>query len=148
SLETPWHRSLWSSLQECLKPSLPPLDVTSKPVLVRNIWGQYRRQKKSWGMSLALQSAAVLLLFTAASTKIARQKMDSFVVLQDPVLAPYQPKPAQVKGTVAGGGGGGDRSPLPASRGRLPKADLKQFTPPMAVIHNTNPKLTMDPAII
>jgi periplasmic protein TonB len=148
SLETPWYRSLWNGIHECLKPPLPPLDITSKPVLVRNIWGQYGRQKKSWGMSLALQSAAVLLLFTVASTKIVQEKVGLFVTLTDPVLPPYQPKPAQAKGTAAGGGGGGDRSPLPASKGRLPKAGLKQFTPPMAVIPNTNSKLTMDPTII
>jgi TonB family protein len=37
---------------------------------------------------------------------------------------------------------------LPASKGRLPKAALKQFTPPMAVVNNPNPKLTMDPSLI
>ena len=46
------------------------------------------------------------------------------------------------------GGGGGDRSPLPASFGKLPKAALKQFAPPAAVYSNLNPKLTMDPSII
>ena len=34
------------------------------------------------------------------------------------------------------GGGGGDRSPLPASKGRLPKLAPRQFTPPMAVVNN------------
>ena len=46
---------------------------------------------------------------------------------------------------MGGGGGGGDRSPLPASKGRLPKPALRQFTPPMAVVNNPNPKLTMEP---
>jgi TonB family protein len=49
---------------------------------------------------------------------------------------------------MGGGGGGGDRSPLPASFGKLPKASLRQFTPPMAVINNPNPRLTMEPSII
>ncbi|HPT25633.1 MAG TPA: energy transducer TonB, partial [Bryobacteraceae bacterium] len=40
------------------------------------------------------------------------------------------------------------RSPLPASKGRLPRADLKQFTPPVAVINNPNPKLMMEPTIL
>jgi TonB family protein len=58
------------------------------------------------------------------------------------------PKAAPKKQTMGGGGGGGDRSPLPASKGRLPKVSLRQFTPPMAVVNNPNPKLTMDPSII
>src|SRR5208337_4081412 len=41
-----------------------------------------------------------------------------------------------------------DRSPTPASKGRLPKPSMKQFTPPMAVVNNPNPKLVMDPTII
>ena len=49
---------------------------------------------------------------------------------------------------MQGGGGGGDRSPLPASKGRLPKPSLRQFTPPVAVVNNPNPKLTMEPSII
>jgi len=52
------------------------------------------------------------------------------------------------KQTMQGGGGGGDRSPLPASKGRLPKASLRQFTPPVAVYNNLNPKLAMEPSII
>jgi len=49
---------------------------------------------------------------------------------------------------MQGGGGGGDRSQLPASKGKLPKAALKQFTPPVVVPQNLNPKLAMDPSII
>src|SRR5439155_8621954 len=49
---------------------------------------------------------------------------------------------------MGGGGGGGDRSLLPASKGKLPKAALRQFTPPMAVVNNPNPKLIMEPSII
>ena len=55
-------------------------------------------------------------------------------------LDPYMPKMAPKKQTMGGGGGGGDRSPLPASKGRLPKVSLRQFTPPMAVVNNPNPE--------
>jgi TonB family protein len=37
---------------------------------------------------------------------------------------------------------------LPASFGKLPKASLTQFTPPVAVYNNMNPKLMMDPSIL
>ncbi len=148
ALEIPWHRSLWSSIQDLFQPALPALDVTSKPVLVRNIWGQYGRQKKSWVMSVAAQSAVVLLLFTAALSPTVQQKAARAVTtLMAPDLSSYQPKPA-LKKPEGGGGGGGDRSALPASRGRLPKAALRQFTPPMAAIANPNARLTMEPSIV
>jgi protein TonB len=146
SLDVPWYRSLWGGFRDCFQP-LPPLDITSKPVLVRNIWGDHGRQKKSWVMSFALQSAAVLLLFTAASTKTVQQKVAHFIPLLDPNVLPYEPKPAPVA-DARGGGGGGDRSPLPPSKGRLPKIALRQFTPPTALVANTDPKLTMEPSIV
>jgi TonB family protein len=139
---------LWSSINESLKPQIPLMDLTSKPVLVQDIWGQYGRQKKSWVMSLALQSAVVVLLFAVASTKTVQQKVAHFIPLLNPNLAAYEPKQPPAKNTMAGGGGGGDHSPLPASKGRLPKAALKQFTPPTAVALNPDPKLTMEPTII
>jgi TonB family protein len=63
-------------------------------------------------------------------------------------LAPPELKMKPQKQTSQGGGGGGDRSPLPASFGKLPKFALKQFTPPVAVYNNMNPKLAMEPTLI
>ena len=45
-------------------PKLPPLEVTSKPVAVKDIWGLYGRQKKSFMMSTGFQIGVVALLFT------------------------------------------------------------------------------------
>jgi TonB family protein len=149
-LETPWYRSLWSNLCDFVTPARPPLDITSRPVLVKEIWGQYGRQRKSWVMSVALQTAMVGgLVAAAASTKVAHQTAHQIRTLLVPlnIIAPYQPKMAPKDNTGGGGGGGGDRSPLPASKGRLPKMALKQFTPPM-VLYNPNPRLTMEPSMI
>src|SRR5438876_7929718 len=49
---------------------------------------------------------------------------------------------------MQGGGGGGDRSPTPASKGRAPKFAARQFVPPAAVVNNPNLKLLMDPTLI
>jgi TonB family protein len=149
ALDLPWYRSLWNGVHELFQPAPPLLDITSKPVLVRNIWGQYGRQKKSWVMSVALQSAVVVLVFTAALTPTVRHQITGgSVVLVAPALPPDLPAPATVKPRTSGGGGGGDRSPLPASRGRAPQFALRQFTPPMAVVANLDPKLTMEPTLI
>ncbi len=101
ALDTPWYRSLWSGIHDAFKP-LPPLDVTSKPVLVSSIWNQYGPQKKSWLMSVAFQSAAILLLFTAASNRTVQQKVAHFIPLIAPNLAEYEPAPAHVRDTMAG----------------------------------------------
>ncbi len=144
--DAPWYRSFWSNLRDGVMPARPPLDITSKPVLVRDIWGQYGRQKRSWVMSLALQSAAVLLLFTAASSKVVQHQLVNLTTLVQPSIAPWEPKPAAH--TMQGGGGGGDRSVLPASKGRAPKAALRQFVPPQAVPANLNARLVIEPSIL
>jgi TonB family protein len=144
-VEEPWFRSLYRNIKELINPpKLPPLEVTSQPVAVKDIWGQYGRQKKSWAMSMGFQTAVVVLLFTVASSKTVQEKVKEAV---EPIyldIAAYKPKPQKMQG----GGGGGDRSPLPAPKGKLPKPALKQFTPPVVVPNNPNPKLTMDPTII
>ncbi len=144
--EEPWFRSLYRNLKELINPpKLPPLEVTSQPVAVKDIWGLYGRQKKSWAMSTGLQAGVVVLLFTVASSKTVQNVIKDVVPIYAPVdISQYNPKPQK----MSGGGGGGDRSPLPASKGKLPKAALKQFTPPVVVPNNPQPKLTMDPSII
>jgi periplasmic protein TonB len=147
--EEAWFKSLIRNIRETFHPpQLPPLQVTSKPVAVKEIWGLYGKDNKSNVMSLAIHGTVVLLLFTVASSKAVQDKAKQMVSLVAPDIAPYIPKMAEQKQQMGGGGGGGDRSPTPASKGRLPKPSLKQFTPPMAVINNPNPKLVMDPTII
>jgi protein TonB len=149
SAEGPWYRSFWSNLRDFLRPEHAPLDITSKPVLVRDIWGQYGRQKKSWVMSVALQSAAVVLVAWVGMSKPVQQAAKSVMnLVVPPDIADFTPKAAVKKQAMGGGGGGGDRSPLPASRGQAPKFALRQFTPPQQVIANPNARLTMEPTLI
>jgi len=147
--DEPWYKTFVQNVKEAINPpKLPPLDVTSKPVPVKDIWGLYGSQKKSFLYSTGFQVLAVVLVFTAASSKAVQDKVKEFVPLIAPVdLAPPPVAPVK-KQAMGGGGGGGDRSPLPASKGKLPKQALRQFTPPMAVVNNPNPKLTMEPSII
>jgi len=148
SVEEPWYHSLIQSIKDVVRPPvLPPLEVTSKPIAVKDIWGLYGKDKRSNMMSLAIHGTAVLLLFTVASSKTVQMKAKAvFSTLVEPDIAPYLG--AAKKQQSGGGGGGGDRSPLPAPKGKLPKASLKQFTPPMVVVNNPNPKLIMEPTIV
>lgn len=105
-----------------------------------------RRQFVSFLMSTGLESAAVALLFTAFSSPTVQEHMRQAVTLVMPLdLAPARLPKAHAG---SGGGGGGDRSPLPASKGRLPQPAPRQFVPPSAVVNNAAPKLAMEASIL
>jgi TonB family protein len=144
-VEEPFYKTFWRDLKETINPpKLPPLEVTSQPVAVKDIWGLYGNQKKSFMMSFGFQIALVVLVVVAFSTKPVQQAAKKVVdAIVTPVEVADVPKPA-----MHGGGGGGDRSPLPASKGKLPKPQPRQFVPPTAVINNPAPKLAMDPSIL
>src|ERR1700689_2759741 len=73
-VETPWFKSLFESVRELVKPTpLPPLQVTSKPIAVKDIWGLYGRKKQSGAYSLLIHATVIALLFTLASTKAVQQ---------------------------------------------------------------------------
>ena len=144
----PWYRSLINSVQELIHPpKLPPLEVTSKPVAVADIWGFYGGQKnKARLSSLAIHVGTVALLFLIGTNATVQKVVKEQVALIAPDIAPYTP--TMKKDKMGGGGGGGDRSPTPPSKGKLPKLAQKQFVPPMAVVHNPDPKLVMEPTLV
>jgi periplasmic protein TonB len=147
NVEPPWFVGIWNNIQEMIHPEkLPPLELTSKPIPVKDIWGLYATDRKSMLYSVALQSTVVLLLFTVSFSKTVQDKVKETVTLIAPVLQPIDMAPK--KNTMQGGGGGGDRSPIPAAKGKLPKIAMKQFVPPTEIIVNEHPKLTMEPTIV
>ncbi len=143
-IEDPWYRSFLKNLKEAIRPpKLPPLEITSQPVAVKDIWGLYGRQKKSFVMSTSFQVLVVAGAFWIFSLPAVQQGVKNVATVFLPDLSP-----APVVQANKGGGGGGDRSLLAASKGRLPKIAPRQFTPPAQVINNPNPKLVMDPSIL
>jgi TonB family protein len=146
TMDKSWFRSLYEDFQELIHPpKLPPLDVTSRPIPVKPIWGLYGRQKKSWMFSTGFQICLLALILALGTTKAVQQAVKNVTQLVAPVdIADYKPKANKMQG----GGGGGDRSPLPAAKGKLPKPSLRQFTPPVEVPQNLRPKLAMEPTII
>lgn len=146
-IEEPFFRSFIRNVKELIHPpKLPPLEVTSKPVPVKEIWGFYGGQGKRAGLTSFLVHAAVIaLLFLLGTNKVVQQVVKQQIDLIAPDIAPY--KPTIKKDTMHGGGGGGDRSPTPASKGKLPKLANKQFVPP-TVKPPDNPKLVMDPTLV
>jgi protein TonB len=146
-IDEPFFRSLGRSIKEFINPpKLPPLEVTSKPVAVKEIWGFYGGQEKRAGFtSMAIHAGAIALLLFLGTNKAVQQVVKQQIELIAPDIATY--KPTVKQDTMHGGGGGGDRSPTPVSKGKLPKLANRQFVPPM-ISHVENPKLVMDPTLI
>src|SRR5579884_1195392 len=147
-VEEPWYRSFIQNIKDVFNPpKLPPLEVTSKPVEVKDIWGFYGGQEKRAGLtSLLIHVGVIVVLFTIGLNKHVQQIAKQTVTLIAPDLAPYKPSPPQ-KTVMGGSGGGGDRSPTPVSKGKLPKLAEKQFVPPM-ISKVENPKLPMEPTLV
>ncbi len=142
-------RMFWRNLRDLIAPpKLPPLEVTSKPVPVEDIWPRRKGYLPSQAVSLALHVLAVALLTLPLARRaetIAPAPVKNVVPIEigdyKLTLPPGGEKPS-------GGGGGGERNPVPATKGRLPRFDVKQLAKPMAVPKNPAPKMAIEPTLI
>ncbi|MBZ5725485.1 MAG: energy transducer TonB [Acidobacteriia bacterium] len=96
-------------------------------------------------MSGLLHAAAIVLVLGVTGVRHPPAAVSRFILVTPADIGAYRPV---VPRKMEGGGGGGTRSPLPASIGRLPKFSTHQYTPPVAVIENFNPQLPMAPTLI
>jgi len=85
----------------------------------------------------------VALALFLGSLKPVQQLIKDHTPLTFTPITPYEPPK---KLTQQGGGGGGARSPLEASKGKLPQISKKQFTPPR--VDQVDAKMPMVPTII
>jgi periplasmic protein TonB len=102
--------------------------------------------KRSALLSGLLHGAAILLVLWLTRVSAPPPPGMEPVFLINPDIGRYIPRAPRPPKEAGGGGGGRDRTP--ASRGRLARAALRQFTPPMAVIRNTDARLTIEPTLI
>src|SRR5258707_12990395 len=82
NIEEPWYKSFLQNVRDAINPpKLPPLEVTSKPVAVKDIWGLFGGKKESGLMSLAFHPAVGALLFFFGTNKAVRNKVKGTVNL-------------------------------------------------------------------
>lgn len=144
----PFWKSLALNVRDVFAPEkLPPLEVTSKPVAVKSMWGQSEYSGKSKAVSMAVHIGLVVIGLAIGTNEKVIEVVKENVTLVAPDLSAYMPTPAKPK-LSGGGGGGGNNNPLPVNKGKLPRPDLKQFTPPTQEILNPDPKLVMEPTVI
>jgi protein TonB len=127
-----------------------PVQWTSKPVKVKDIWSKDENfgwtQIISIGLHVGIITLLVVPLFThiLPSSTQAKNKFDSTPL----DISPYIAKLPAGNKKAGGGGGGGDRSITPPTKGQAPKFAYTQFTPPEVTIRNLAPKLPMDPTLL
>src|ERR1039458_6375132 len=95
---------------------------------VEEVLGLYGRQKKSFMMSTGFQVGLILVVLILGTNKTVQNAVKANILFMPTVDTALDQAKMQPKKDM-GGGGGGDRSPLPASRGKLPPRALRQFTP-------------------
>jgi protein TonB len=113
------------------------------------IWGRYNNYRSNGLMMSAIIHVAVIGLLLSGifvTHQIVQVQSRQVVTLIAPSPDSYA-LPAAKK-VVSGGGGGGDHDPLPAPKGRLPKAALQQITPPAIILRNQHPRLTAEPTVV
>src|SRR5579871_5139182 len=131
-LEKPLWKHLFEEIDEFFFPKkLPPLKLESKPEPVKDIWGFYNYKKDgvlgSTGVHVLIIGLIALSYVAFRHSVKAAPAQKVTVTLVDPSDLPAL-KPSK---TLAGGGGcGGDRDVLQASKGKLPKFSMQQITPP------------------
>lgn len=140
-VDIPWYESLYQNVRELVRPpQFAPLNVTSTPVPVKEIWGLYAKNRNSRYAAIGIHAAVFALLMVGATNKTVRQSIQDHLEVIDPTIRPYVPDKA------SGGGGGGARQPAPVTAGQAPKPAPRQFVPPQIV--DQTPKLPMAPSII
>jgi len=156
-LKSDMEDSLWTSLRSNIRAALfpeklPPLVLTSRPVKVRDIWGEYNYKKQSAGVSLVVHIFMIggliaISIMGAQAVKNAEKPRETITLIA-PDLTPQLPMTQKKEQSSGGGGGGGDRDKLQAPKGKLPKQAMEQITPPAVVIRNDHPKLPVEPTVV
>ena len=153
TLALPW----WSGLHESYRlarelKQAPPLKLSSKPVQVKELWGDFSRRRHGMMATAVVHCIFVFVVFGLGGGDLGEANRGSVTLIipvdVSPYLAQLRVPPKAKTGDSGGGGGGGASSALPASRGRLPRFSLDpQLAPPTPIIRNPNPILSVEPTV-
>ena len=145
----PWYLDLPNVFRALFeKPKAPAVPLTSEPVDLPDIWGDYAQQPASWANSVLLHAVALAALVLPFSIERMLTPVKAATKYELVDISPYLGQLAGPDEKMGGGGGGGDRSPTPASKGAVPKFAKTQLAPPMAVLPNLQPKLAVQPTLL
>src|SRR5689334_24685035 len=85
-VEDPWYKTFIQNVRDAINPpKLPPLEVTSKPVPVKDIWGADENKGRAGVSSILIHCGVVALLIFASTNKRVPQVAKQTVSLVMPV---------------------------------------------------------------
>lgn len=138
--------SIWESLvgnlRDVFRPQkLPPLELTSQPVAVRDPFAE-KRSPLSSGLAILFYLLLVLALIFWPKGKPPLVKQAVVTPLDISAYLPKAPAPRP----AGGGGGGGNHEITPPTKGKLPEFKKDPVTPPQVLLVD-HPKLPVPAAI-
>ena len=135
--------SLATNVRDVFRPQkLPPLELTSKPIDVRDPFAE-KRSPWSSAAAILIYVGLALLLFFWPKPKPVQVKQAVITPLD---ISAFLPK-APAATPAHGGGGGGAHEIVPPTKGKLPEFTKVQITPPQ-VLKIDHPKLPVPAAIV
>jgi TonB family protein len=146
----PWFQTFYQNLRDAIAPpKLPPLKLTSQPVTVRSIWSRDKAFGPSQIIALALHIGLIALL-VAPLYQTTTYPPPAVIMIGSHTsgISPYTWRLPTGENQAHGGGGGGDRNPIPPSTGRPPSFAFVQLTPPTVTIRNQSPALAAEPTLV
>ena len=130
-------------------PKQPPLPPGIKPIKVKDIWTKDENFSTSQTLAILVHVAVIALLLIPFGWRVVQTTQANNKFDATPLdISPYIAKLPAGANKAGGGGGGGTHEQLPPTKGRAPKFQWTQYTPPVAVIRNPNPKLAVDPSLL
>ncbi len=145
--QVPLWQELYESLRDLFFPKkLPPLELTSKPVAVKDPMA-FKRSPTSSLVSFVIHVVVIAIVGVLVASQIHQRIAQKAAQVANVDIKPFIPVTPPGKQTMGGGGGGGSHDLADVSKGRLPKFDKQQITPPQ-IIKNENPKLAVEPTVV
>ena len=124
----------WQNLRDLISPpKLPPLQVTSQPVAVKEIWSKNTQFTRVQMLSIAFHvvDAGADHRSAAAGADVAPDHQGEFLHVDVSSISPFLPKLPPGAKKAGGGGGGGEHNPIACEqRSSFRNSRWTQFTPP------------------
>src|SRR5579862_5508227 len=146
----PFYKSFFQNVKDLIAPTKQaPLNVTSKPVKVRDIWSKDEVFSRAQIVSFLVHGGLLLLILIPVLRVVTTEVKAKTNVLVTPIdVSPYAAKLKAGPKPAGGGGGGGDHEAIPASKGKAPKFSQRAQLAPPELIRNPNAKLQVTPTLI
>ncbi len=124
-----------------------PAEPVVMPTLLGVGYGNYNAEPNNFILSFLIHTLGVFALvfithYLIEHKEDMKQRVVYLLTPGDDIILPA------AGSRSGGGGGGGSAEKIEASKGKPPKFDMNQITPPTAEIKNPDPKLAVDQSIM